>query len=1043
MRAVLLILVCLGGLAAQQPYAPPYAGFDILQDKQGYVWIAGHPGLRRFDAHQVWSFSTADGLPGDDVSSLAETEDGTLWLGTPQVLARYRDGRFTKVLDGMAMFVAPLPDGRLWVSGPRTHLGKRRPDGEWEFQRAAALDGASVMVLRGDRIWFLREDRICWVPVGAVTGRAPLETECDGSVRVSAIGVDDAGRLLVREDRRLRFYDPERKRLSEPQAESSKLIYGGRFFSDRLGRLWPPSNGQMIGWYSGRLNSVAVGSIVGTYLLDDDGTMWVQGQRIAYFDEWLEPADASLPLITSIARDESGVLWASSAEAVLRRAPGATRWMPVSFGAAMQGRVVGPFLTLRAAPGGGVHVTSRGTAMVRLDGQGRLVSAVDGPDLNSLHLAVTSSGELWLTGKAGFYRGRYSGNRYAFTAVPLPGTQERVRAVQALPNGDIAVGWANGVAIVREGKVIFHRNQSSGLLEDRLQCLAANEDELWVGYDNERAFSLIRYREPNAPIRHFTLKQGYRAAGTLFLHIDRRGWLWRGGTDGIFVSDRQALEPDDWFRLAEHEGRPFPGGTTQNSVFEDDDGSLFFGLGNGVMRYHPPTDLLQRLKRPSKVAITAVGWDSQTPQIAGRAARDLPEGGHTFHVRFSALHYTNPAENQYRYRLWPLEKEWKNGTTPMQTYPNLAAGDYRFEVLAKAENRAWSAVPAQFAFTLVAPFYSQAAFQVPACGIGLGIALLLARRAMRRRSRRQRARQVRELFQQAIDLTPAARRPFVESKAQHAEVAREVLGMLEHIQDPVETRLLPIGEVFEERYEIERWIGSGGFSHVYRARDRKLGGRPVAIKIHHSVYAAQPEFLSQLKKEVSILSGLRHPNIVAVQDTGIGPGGQLFLAMEYVEGQSLRQVLQKGPLDGAAASAYLTQLASALDSAHRAGIIHGDIKPGNLLIGSDGRLVVIDYGFATREGAVTQQLPAGTPDYLSPEQRAGKVAAGSDVYAMALVAFEMLTAQVAMRVLRAGGTLREHVPEPVAQVLELALAEDPAARPTARELAERFVGSLR
>ena len=207
------------------------------------------------------------------------------------------------------------------------------------------------------------------------------------------------------------------------------------------------------------------------------------------------------------------------------------------------------------------------------------------------------------------------------------------------------------------------------------------------------------------------------------------------------------------------------------------------------------------------------------------------------------------------------------------------------------------------------------------------------------------------------------------------------------------------GELIDNRYLLQRLIASGGMATIYAGIDTRLD-RPVAVKIMHAHLANDEAFVSRFIKEAKATAALSHPNIVSIQDQGWNEGGPpaVFLVMELVEGSTLRDFLnQQGAVSIEQMFQLMTPVISALAAAHKIGIIHRDIKPENILISKDGRVKVADFGLA-RNMAIGQTMTVessvvlGSVSYLSPEQvQRGVADARSDIYAVGIVLFEMLT----------------------------------------------------
>ena len=252
-----------------------------------------------------------------------------------------------------------------------------------------------------------------------------------------------------------------------------------------------------------------------------------------------------------------------------------------------------------------------------------------------------------------------------------------------------------------------------------------------------------------------------------------------------------------------------------------------------------------------------------------------------------------------------------------------------------------------------------------------------------------------------------------------------------------------------DRYELQRLIASGGMGQVWRGVDIALH-RPVAIKVLRSEYTGDPTFLARFRAEAQHAASLSHPNIAAVFDYGEeiaqdGTGETMaYLVMELVEGEPLSALLaREGALPTETTLSLLSQTALALAEAHRAGMVHRDVKPGNLLVRPDGRLKITDFGIAwsARSVALTRTGQViGTPQYLSPEQAEGRAATpASDVYALGLIGYECLTGRPAFdgdnavtialkQVREQPAPLPGDVPAGVRGLISQTLAKDPAVR---------------
>ena len=260
------------------------------------------------------------------------------------------------------------------------------------------------------------------------------------------------------------------------------------------------------------------------------------------------------------------------------------------------------------------------------------------------------------------------------------------------------------------------------------------------------------------------------------------------------------------------------------------------------------------------------------------------------------------------------------------------------------------------------------------------------------------------------------------------------------------------GTVLGGRYRLDERIAGGGMGDVWRGTDDVLG-RTVAVKILLPALLDDPGFAERFRGEARTMATINHPGVVDVYDYGSDPAVGAYLVMEYVEGDALSRTLSRvGRLTTGRTMALVAQAADALQAAHDKGIVHRDVKPGNLLVRPNGTLVLTDFGIA--RSAIVGQLTAagsvlGTASYISPEQASGSVATPlSDVYALGVVAYQCLAGrrpfegdnplEIAMKHVREQPPpLPADIPPPVRAIVERAMAKDPAARfPTASALGQ-------
>jgi len=265
--------------------------------------------------------------------------------------------------------------------------------------------------------------------------------------------------------------------------------------------------------------------------------------------------------------------------------------------------------------------------------------------------------------------------------------------------------------------------------------------------------------------------------------------------------------------------------------------------------------------------------------------------------------------------------------------------------------------------------------------------------------------------------------------------------------------------ILNDRYQLEQTLGTGGMALVYKAKDLMLE-RSVAVKVLREDLSTDMSFRERFRQEARAAANLSHPNIVTVHDFGLDQG-HLFIVMEYVPGTDLKtRIREKGRFSVQETLELMIQVCQGVGYAHRAGLVHCDIKPHNMLVSPDGRLKVTDFGIARALASISpeerSEVVWGSPHYFSPEQAAGlPPSPASDVYSLGVILYEMLTGQLPFNAADAEELARMHrevqpipprainptIPLQLDEIILKVLSKEPSARyRTADQLGHLLLG---
>ncbi len=989
----------------------------MLLDDRGGLWVSAADGRRYFDGQRF--FSAQDlGLPAGSGGALAEDSEGGIWMSVgAHGLCRFHKGVLqTMQLNYARSVVAVRPGLVLVFAGParpgNADLYRFAEDrGKWTGVKLAdwkARSGEYAKVDQHGNVTYACLDAWCELPAQTIAewhpgySGGPLRHR-DVYPGLESVLRDRFGCVWFRSASLTTSYqcpgDAAPKELPFEVAGSDLDIS-----EDADGSIWLPSGSRLA---IGRPGAFRV--LRGSNGLPDtnhtvvspDGTVWLSGSNGLF--RWQYPfraeywtAHDGLDLPFSLLRLHEKVFAVSGAGIAVLSAE-RDRWLPLGTTNKLDG-----VHDLFPGPGNTLYASLRHGGVVQLASDGTLLAqSPKGLDPPSYHIATTPNGPVWFSDTS-INRLVRTGRELGFVSAPLSSEHD--------PR--FAACYAGGlVTFDRSG--IRHVSTADGLLENA--CRSAKilpNGDVWFAYSSAQAFALIRrYGGNRISIRQYRSGEGIGPASTYHFDTDSRGWLWRGGVDSMHVADSPNAEDGEWIELNTTDG--LRSSIIPNSFLSDPDDSVWWGTqDSAIFHFTPPPDFL-RPTRPPSVFLSGFSVDGGRPKF-GRSIQETPYG-----TRLTAfvgsLQFDRRNALRFRYRVLPDQPAWRETRALDIGLGKPHWGSHTLELQARLFTGPWSAIQSE-AFEVTKPFWIAWPFLLACAGAGLSGAMAAYRWHRKQRERAGKA------FPNLSEWRLAAFSP-------------ELQGL--------------VGQILDSRYRLNQVIARGGFAAVLDGQDLQADNRPCAVKIFRPELSDKDWLRRQFEREVAALQQVRHPKVVQIYGHGTTPAGSPYLVMEFIEGQTLRELLESGALSSQYSAILLRQAGAALDAIHACGICHRDLKPENLMIRATGAaqasLVLIDFSIAIvrnpDETIHGLSRAAGTIYYMAPEQAIGYADAATDIYSLAKVLLEMLTGTRLsellpdasmdlpdrVRELLAGLAVR--LSSPSIELIASALEFDPARRP--------------